>query len=99
MLADLKFVARSLLKTPGFTAIAVLTVALGIGATTTIFSVVNAVLLRPLAMQEPQRVVYLQERWKGMFDGFSAGDFADVRERNSTFSSLAASNGKSFTLL
>src|SRR2546423_5019920 len=54
---DLKFAFRQLLKNPGFTAVAVLTLALGIGANTAIFNLVNAVLLRPMAVQKPEEIV------------------------------------------
>ena len=87
-----------LAKAPGFTAIAILTLAVGIGANTAIFSVVNAVLLKPLAMRDPSRVVYVQEQWRGIFPGLSVGNFADVREQDTSFAELCASGNASFNL-
>jgi hypothetical protein len=78
MMQDLHYGKRVLSKSPGFAVVAILTLALGIGATTAIFSVVNAVLMRPLAMEDPSRVVYLQEQWRDLFPGVSVGNFADL---------------------
>ena len=61
MISDLRFAARSLLKRPGFSFIAIITLALGIGASTAIFSVVDAVLLRPLPYPQQERIVELRE--------------------------------------
>jgi putative ABC transport system permease protein len=85
-------------KSPGFAVAAVLTLALGIGATTAIFSVVNAVLFRPLAMEDPFRVVYLQEQWQDLFPGVSVGNFADLKKQSTSFTELCASNNASFNL-
>jgi putative ABC transport system permease protein len=98
LLQDLKYGLRMLRGSPGFTTAAVLTLALGIGANTAIFSVVNAVLLRPLAIENPSRVVYLQEQWQGIFPNLSIGNFADVQRQSASFAKLCASNDASFNL-
>ena len=98
VLQDVRYALRQLRKSPGFTAVAVITLALGIGANTAMFSVIRAVLLRPLAMQEPSRVIYVQEQWRDIFPGLSVGNFADVQQQSTSFASLSASNNASFNL-
>ncbi|MGC1414561.1 MAG: ABC transporter permease [Candidatus Acidiferrum sp.] len=98
LLQDLRYGERVLRKSPGFAVVAIVTLALGIGATAAIFSVVNAVLLRPLAMNDPSRVMYVQEHWQDIFPGLSVGNYIDVKEQNSSFADLSASNSAGFNL-
>src|SRR5215216_4228314 len=100
-LHDLKFGARLLAKTPGFTIVAALSLALGIGANTTIFTLVNAVLLNPLPVEDPAQLVSVwttDERNQNAagFGGFlqiSPMNFRDLREKNDVFSGLAGHFG------
>jgi putative ABC transport system permease protein len=101
LIQDLKFAARSLIKTPGFTAIAVLTLALGIGANTTIFSVVQSVLLRPLPYDEPERIIQIWEThpdrgWNSM--SFSHPNFWDLWDQNESLEEIAAMTGAAMNL-
>jgi putative ABC transport system permease protein len=96
---DIRFGARTLLKSPGFMAVAVATLALGIGANTALFSVINAVLLRPLPYPQADRLVLLTE-WSEQVPemSFSVANFKDVRDQNTVFESLVGANGANFIL-
>jgi putative ABC transport system permease protein len=91
ILQDLKYSIRTLAKSPGFTAVAILTLALGIGANTAIFGVVNAVLLRPLLFQNPSRLVWSWGNCPLCDHGaVSPADFLDYRAQNRSFESYGA---------
>jgi putative ABC transport system permease protein len=99
---DLRYGLRMLWMQPGFTLVSIITLALGIGANTAIFSVVNAVLLRPLPYAEPERLVWMWGNFRGGTNtaSVSALDFLDYREQNRTFEQLGAfSSGDSFVNL
>jgi macrolide transport system ATP-binding/permease protein len=88
---DLRYGARTLLKKPGFTLIAIITLGLGIGANTAIFSLVNVVMLRPLPIAEPDRIVEVTPLTKGaQFGAFSYPLYKDFRDKNEVFDGLAA---------
>ena len=97
LIQDLRYGLRMLAKNPGFTAVAVLTLALGIGANTAIFSVVNGVLLRPLPYAEPGRLMMVYERSRE-FGQMSVAypNFLDWRRENHSFTDMAAFRGDNF---
>jgi putative ABC transport system permease protein len=97
----MRYALRVLLKTPGFTSLALLTLALGIGANTAVFSVVNAVLLRPLPFEKPQEIVAVWEqrpRENSFRGGISALDFVDWRRMSQSFSNIALYDSSQFNL-
>src|SRR6185436_9600069 len=95
---DLAYGLRRLRQAPGFTAVAVATLALGIGANGAIFSVVRAVLLKPLPFEEPERLVRLSQTWKGIPSVYSPQNFLDVQEAARSFESLAVYDTNGVTL-
>ena len=98
---DLSYGFRTLYRNPGFTAVAVLSLAIGIGANSAIFSVINALLLRPLPYQDADRLVILWQRSPGLNvaqDWFSPGQCLDVKVENQVFEQVAVTIGASFNL-
>ena len=100
MLTEIRHAVRTLAKTPAFSAIAILTIAIGIAANTAIFSVVNGVLLRPLPFHDAERVVQV---WTATNDesrsGHSAGDFLDLQRENRSFTAMAGYRNAIFAVM
>ncbi len=101
LVKDIRYGLRGLLKRPGFTVIALITLALGIGANNAIFSVVNAVLLRPLQFRVPEQLVVVWE--EASFAGFptntpAPANYIDWKNQNQSFSDMAAAASTSFNL-
>ena len=104
MINDIRYGLRQLLKHPGFTIIAVLTLAIGIGANTAIFSVVNALLLKPLPFPAPEQLIAVgmtDTRQKAQTDlgSLSYPDFFDFREQNRSLSQIAVYRGTRLSLI
>jgi putative ABC transport system permease protein len=95
---DVRFALRTLAKAPGFTAVAVFTIALGIGANAAIFTVVNAVLLRPLAFRDPAKIVLVEERNSFGVITTSYENYRDWRDQSRSFTSMEASCPTAMTL-
>jgi hypothetical protein len=96
---DLVYAVRRLWQAPGFALVAIATLALGIGANSAIFSVVDAVLLRPLPFAEPERLVQLAQVWEGRSTGvYSPQNFLDVVAQAPSFASLAAIDNDGLTM-
>lgn len=100
LLKDIRFAGRSLRRQPGFAAIAIITLALGIGINSALFSVVNSVLLNPLPFPKPEQLVTLdQSKPNFEFGAIPYPNFQDLEKENRTFAAMAISRGASFSLI
>src|ERR1041384_1747521 len=96
---NLRYALRQLRKSPGFTFVAVLTLAIGIGACTSIFSLVESVLLRPLPYPQAEQILAVQQQYKGSQRiPFSWPNFLDVERDNRSFAALGVVQRGEFTL-
>ena len=95
---DLRYAIRMMAKRPGFTIIAAVTLALGIGANTAIFSAVNAILLKPLPFPESEQIVDISETFKDGWGSVSVPYYEDWKNQNTVFAGIAAYQGTSFNL-
>src|ERR1700687_115123 len=98
LLQNLRYALRQLRKSPGFTITAILTLALGIGANTAIFTVVYATLLAPMPYPQPDQLVMVWSKIQGNRNGIAAQDFLDWKSQNVVFQDVNAWTGGSFNL-
>ena len=98
-LQDVRYGFRMLLKSPGFTTVAIIALALGIGANSAIFSVVNAVLLRPLPFQQPDKLAWVSERMpRGGFNAVPAPDLLEWQDQSHSFEDVAGYSGDNWNM-
>src|SRR6185503_9804984 len=93
LIQDIRYAARRLIRSPGFTAVAIITLALGIGANTAVFSVINAVLLTPPPFEHPEQLMLLRVALPNQENAgmpFSYPTYADLRERSKAFEEMGA---------
>ena len=98
LMQDIRYGARMLRRNPGFAIVASITLALGIGATTAIFSAVHAVVLKPLPFAGPKQIFAVYESWRGGRGNVSAGNYVDAIAAASSFSSTTAIQYSSFNV-